>query len=915
MDLTGTDRKLKIASFNVQGLRNAKKRRTLFRQFKKQKYDIITIQEAYLLNEDKPLIEKEWEGQFHISEGTKRSKGLLTLFNKSLKEDEINSIFINNRVIISSVNFDENVIKIINIYGPSGEQEKITFFQDLTTIIDTKIDIDNDNWLVMGDANIVQCNKKDIIGGTAHSKTSVAEFNKFINNFELNDIWRIQNPNEKEYTWGRKNSRTNTFIARRLDYILTNNRLSTYCQETAIHGIGFSDHRMVTLSFNFSAFTRGPPQFKLNTALLKDITFVNIVKKEISDIKIANSELDPHFLWELVKIKIKTLAISYGKKKAQERKRDKNQIMHELAESEKKLAKEPANETHIKNMTKIKNQLEVHLLKETEGARIRAGIKWAERGEKNNKFFLSLEAQRSRNDTIFRMLNHENEIVTDNDGILDVLSSHFEKLYMNPPNPLQEELDDTFCTPEPNHQLSDEEADAMEQAVTLTELHKAMASMKNGSSPGMDGLPVEVFKVFWIDLKDILHQNILHSFEMKALSFSQTHGMIKLIYKGNGANRENVSSWRPLTLLNADYKIIAKLIARRLNAVLDKIIAPDQNAFIKGRNAADMIRQIDDIIELEKLKGKNSILLSIDYAKAFDTLSSKAILKAMKIHGFKNNLLKWIEILLAERKSCVKNNNYISKFIEMERGVRQGCPLSPLLFICTVELLARSIRNDNSIKGITVIENGRPKKIKLFADDITLLLKDQIDFREVLSKIKLFSDFSGLKLNMKKSMAMILDSKKNNTKTIQGIQVVEQVKILGIHFSTKAQPCNIDDNYDSKIIHLENVCKLWSKRNLSIIGKIIIIKTFGISIFTHILNSIGMDEQRITKINQILYRFIWNKSFSKTKTIEKVKRTVLCNDKKDGGLAMIDISQFQAGFYLKWAEQLLNGKKLMKKCQ
>ena len=246
-----------------------------------------------------------------------------------------------------------------------------------------------------------------------------------------------------------------------------------------------------------------------------------------------------------------------------------------------------------------------------------------------------------------------------------------------------------------------------------------------------------------------------------------------------------------------------------------------------------MIREIDNIIELEKLKGKNSILLSVDYSKAFDTLSPKAIEKAMTLYGFKPIFLKWITILLTERKSCIKNNNFISSFFEMERGVRQGCPLSPLLFLCTVELLARNIRNDENIKGLVLNDRGRPIKIRLFADDTTLFLRDQMDFREVLSKIKQFAFFSGLELNKEKSMAMIMSKKQTNTKNICDIKIVNKVKILGVIFSNSKQPCNIDENYEPKIVQLESLCKNWSKRNLSIIGKIIIIKTFGISIFTH----------------------------------------------------------------------------------
>ena len=908
MAVKGTVRKLKIASLNTQGLRNPKKLRTLFRQFKKNRFDIIALQETYLLLEDRLMIEREWEGPFHLTEGTKHSKGLLTLFSNYFKEDDLKCTFVNERIILSTVCFDDNPLIIGNIYGPCEEKEKVNFLTNMAKIIDSNIiDKDQSNWLIMGDINIVKHNSLDIISGHPHSLKTVTEFNKFTEQNNLLDVWRIQNANKKEYTWGKTNNNKATFTARRLDYILINNNLFPFCQDANIQSMGFSDHRLVSVTFDFSAFERGPPTFKLNTHLLNDKYFINILKKKIKEIRLLNKELDPHLLWELVKIKIKSTAISYGKSKSIERKQEKNKLICNLEERETQLAYSPNDEALLSKVETIKNKLEIYLMNETEGARIRAGIKWAQSGEKCNAFFLNLGAHRARNDTIFRVFDKNQQIVKDNDGILETIALHYESIYkIKQPKPQQEPLDNVFCVPDPNFFLSEEEADSLEGQITEQELHGAVQSMNNGSSPGMDGLPAEIYKVLWAEIKDILLGNIKHSFETRSLSLTQTHGIIKLLHKGNGLDRQDLAGWRPISLLNADYKIIAKIIARRLNRVLGKLIDPNQYAFIKGRNAGDMIREIDDIIELEKLKGEKSILLSIDYAKAFDTLSTKTITKAMKIYGFKQTFLDWVDILLKDRKSCIKNNNYISRFFDMERGVRQGCPLSPLLFICTVELLARNIRKDNKIKGITLDQKNRPVKIRQFADDTTLFLRDQIDFREILSKIKQFALFSGLELNKKKSMAMIMENKESEKYKIHDIQVVNQVKILGVHLSNLKQPSDIEENYSKKIEQLEKLCKLWSKRKLSIIGKIIIIKTFGISLFTHLINSIGIDKANITRINQIIFRFIWNNSNPNTRTIEKVKRNTLCNSKEAGGLNMIDLFNFQAGFYLKWAELILN---------
>ena len=107
---------------------------------------------------------------------------------------------------------------------------------------------------------------------------------------------------------------------------------------------------------------------------------------------------------------------------------------------------------------------------------------------------------------------------------------------------------------------------------------------------------------------------------------------------------------------------------------------------------------------LGKTQFPDSFIVSLDYAKAFDTLSLNAIKKMLSYFGIKGAFSTWIEIILKDRISCIRNGGYLSDFFTMERGVRQGCPISPLLFIMTLELLARDLRKNENIKGINIYE-------------------------------------------------------------------------------------------------------------------------------------------------------------------------------------------------------------------
>ena len=316
------DLKLNIISMNVRGLRNAKKRRSLFRQFKTNNYDIIGLQETYLTNNDINLIKNEWGDNFHISEGTTHSKGLLTLFGSSIKYDDATIKTKNERCLISKITIDKVNMCVANFYGPCNDNEKCSFLGKFkTTINRIYTDSPTDNLIVLGDFNIVMNNKVDIVSGQPHNPNIVKIFNDNINELLLNDIWRLNNGNIKDFTWSKKNP----LLARRLDYIFIDNDLLPFCVDSNIKTFGFSDHRAVTITLDFASFKRGPGTFKFNTNLLHNIDFVNDVKKEI--LHINNMDLNPHIKWEYIKIQIKSLGMMYGRSLAIERSNKKKRTI------------------------------------------------------------------------------------------------------------------------------------------------------------------------------------------------------------------------------------------------------------------------------------------------------------------------------------------------------------------------------------------------------------------------------------------------------------------------------------------------------------------------------------------------------------------------------------------------------------
>ena len=669
---------------------------------------------------------------------------------------------------------------------------------------------------------------------------------------------------------------------------------------------------MVISSCSFLPRTRGSAFYKLNVSLLKDKNYISLIKQHIHKTKNDPSYtyLTPHSRWELIKAEVKAVSQQYSKFLQTNKHNESVILQGNLETIEKRLSKDPKNYEAQQERTHIVKRLEILELEKTKGAQIRAGIKWIEEGEKCTKFFLNLEKSRAEGNTINILTKEDGDVLTSEKDIMMEIRRYYENLY-------KENNNENIATEETRKFAKDlnvpilSEQQKLESELNLAEneIHAAMMSMNTGSAPGSDGIGLSWYQMFWEDIKKEFMESLEYSHQIGRLSPTQRQGTISLIHKGKELPKEKLTNWRPISLTNTDYKIISKALALRLKKVLPSIIHDNQKGFINGRNISTAIREIDDIVEYESSRAQTeSIALSIDYSKAFDTVSLGVITEALKLFGFGDNLISWIGVLLKDRLANIKNGGLYSDFFALERGVRQGCPVSPMLFVIAVELLSISVRQDNKIHGIKFPNSPQTIKILQYADDTTLFAKNLIDFREILAKIKDFSNFSGLRLNENKSKAMILSKTRPRPRTVDNIECVDKLKLLGIVFSSSSPAGEISDNWESKIEAIERTLNLWAKRDLSILGKITILKTFALSKINYIINSVGMPTNILNKLNSMFFRFLWKRKYSNTRAFEKVKRTVLCSDIKFGGLKMFNLTQIQAAAYLQWAEALLSDK-------
>ena len=199
-------------------------------------------------------------------------------------------------------------------------------------------------------------------------------------------------------------------------------------------------------------------------------------------------------------------------------------------------------------------------------------------------------------------------------------------------------------------------------------------------------------------------------------------------------------------MLNVDQKILSKTLAGRLKNILPKLISPGQTTYVENRFIGESGRLIADILETcdsEKLEG---LLLAIDIEKAFDSLEHDFLIAVLEKYGFGGEILNWIKTLLNDQQSCVINGGYTTRYFKLERGTRQGDPISAYLFILALEVFFTLVKSDKNVHGLSIFEHEF--LYTAYADDTTFFLKDLNSVKAVLGIANIYSKFSGLYPNL-----------------------------------------------------------------------------------------------------------------------------------------------------------------------
>jgi hypothetical protein len=342
----------------------------------------------------------------------------------------------------------------------------------------------------------------------------------------------------------------------------------------------------------------------------------------------------------------------------------------------------------------------------------RSRVSWLKAGDANTRFFHRKANARHRKNSIHALIS-EQGIVTEQDAMLDLAHNHFDQI-LGTESPASSQFNWDALG------LNSLDLSDLELPFSMDEIKRAIDDMPADRAPGPDGFSGGFFRACWDTIRDDLHAALrqIYLLDRRGLRRINT-ALIALIPKVPGA--DSLKDFRPISLIHSIVKILAKILASRLAPKLEDLVDPCQSAFVKHRCIQENYLHVQNTARFFHRTKKPSILLKLDLAKAFDSVSWPYLLDMLKARGFGERWREWIAMILASSSSQILINGMASNFVLHRRGLRQGDPLSPFLFILAMDPLQR-ILDMATREGALSKLPGRRSVIRasLYADDVAL---------------------------------------------------------------------------------------------------------------------------------------------------------------------------------------------------
>ncbi|KAF5367236.1 hypothetical protein D9615_010673 [Tricholomella constricta] len=786
-------------------------------------------------------------------------------------------------------------ISILSVYAPnlSNGDENAKFWKTIHDYLVThprmKVDI------MTGDFNMVE-DTLDRIPAREDPQEAVEELDNLKSMLGLVDGWRTTFPTTKVFSFLQDATRAQS----RLDRMYVTLSILQTAREWKMEpsGIPGTDHKMISAQVaHQNAPWIGKGRWSIPIHILKDKIFKEKTNqegikalKEIEDLTNPRSaDKNAQTIFETFKSEVLTLA----------RQRDKMIMPRTHLDKRKKIL--------------VRNRLE---------------------GETICKYWTKTNKAAKPRDMIFALKNdtqHEEtgqpQYESHSQRMTELGRNYHDKLQADDHQPQNESREEAIESTTSNIEktISREQKENLIALITRQEVIEALRCAKNDTAAGIDGATNEMWKALHARHEDDIKRDSDSAFDIAQLltvvfvdiqrfglttSSKFADGWMCPLYKKN--ERTEIANYKPITCLNTDYKLSTKCLATRLADIAPSIIHPSQAGFIKGRQISDQTKLIRLMMHYAEETDQDGLIITLDQEKAYDKIKHDYLWKTLKKFNIPEEFIKPIRSLYESAETKIMINGYLSFPWKITRGVRQGDPLSCLLFDLAIEPLAASIRA-SMLEGFKIPGNEEKLIANLFADDTTIFLSKNDSLTDLYHILDKWCDASGAKFNTSKTEIILIGSKTfrenviaTRRTTIDAEEIPasvhiaqegEAVRILGAWFGNRI---DAESPWSIVLDKINANLARWERSNPTIEGRCLIVSMIVGGMTQYLTQVQGMPQKIEKRLTKTIRNFMWKDKRS------PVSEATLFLNTKEGGRDLLDLAARNEAIDIMWLKKYLD---------
>ena len=728
---------------------------------------------------------------------------------------------------------------------------------------------------------------------------------------DMVDGWRLRYPESRVFTHRNSAAGRSAGGETRIDRIYVRDDWYQSCPRWEILPVPISDHDITTMVYQRPGQRNGPGRWKLPLSLIATEEVLNgsleILKDEMGRHNAEEPLTEEDLKWQHVHILQSWLAVKQRIKDhvsefQKTRNRLKSSRMHTLRLKAQGVDKRGRTLT-AEQISTARHELEAFLEdNRREYCTNSYNQRYVLEEQPTEQLHKRVKAKRASSGIARLQPIGAEETVERPEELLDVVETYYKDLYNERPS--DEEAREILFNGW-NKTLSEQDQGRLITPFSGREIQAGFSKAKMGRSPGLDGIPVDLWK--WLYENDeeaaAMFTRVLHAMqEIERFDVSMKRGCLTLLYKkGDPADIRN---YRPLSIMNADYKFFTALLSRRLTIAIAPLIGLNQSAFLPGRIMGDNIKLVQTVIDKFRNSDSGIGILFLDQEKGYDRISHRFLFGVLKKFRVPNKIVDKIRALYFGGVLIPFVNGFPGNPVPQLCGVRQGDPLSCLLYVMVIETLSVKLNSDDLLRGIRMPNEGKHNH-NLFADDIVLLLNSRAETNRAFWWLAIYGRASDARVATPKSRGMVVGNLPPDVfpEEIELVKEGETHKHLGVPVGVNCGDA-IFDYWDGIVNGTRDEADRIVKLRLSQNARLTIATTVILAKARFAMEFLDIGAKHVRELEVIQKKLIWGKDSSVKRSLNTLPVKDMQAPRARGGLECQNIGGIRDALAIGWVARM-----------